>query len=108
MTDQDDIEELRRELYRLRIAAERIVNLLQTTEDRRDRRTEHYIHSHPVVRDRDGTEILIGDRVIFLTRGLYSSRSGTIYKISSNGERVTSRDDRNRSISRAPHNVRVI
>ena len=108
MTERDEVEELRRELYRLRVAAERIVNLLQTTEARRDRRTENYIHPHPVVRDRDGTEILVGDRVLFLTRGLYSSRSGTVYKISRNGERVTSRDDRNRSKSSAPYNVKVL
>ena len=106
MTDQE-IDELRRELHRLRVAAEHIVNLLQNTEDRRNRRTDQYIHFHPVVRDRDGTEILIGDRVRFLTRGLYSSRTGVVYKISRNGERVTSRDERNLSISRAPYNLQI-
>ena len=106
MTDQE-IDELRRELHRLRVAAEHIVNLLQNTEDRQNRRTNQYTHSHPVVRDRDGTEILIGDRVLFLTRGLYSSRTGIVYKISQNGERVTSRDERDRSISRAPYNLRI-
>jgi len=105
--DQNDIEELRRELQRLRLAAENIVNLLQTAEDRQNRRTPQYVHQHPVVRDRDGTEILIGDTVLFLSRGLFASRSGVVYKISSNGERVTSRDDRNRPISRAPYNLRV-
>ena len=108
MTDQDEVEKLRRELHRLRVAAEHIVNLLQTTENRQDRRTENYNHRHPVVRDSDGTEILIGDRVRFLTRGLFSSRTGIVYKISDSGERVTSRDDRNRPISRAPQNLKVL
>ena len=91
-----DIEELRQELNRLRIAANNIERLITAAEDREeqpgDRRPRDYPHTHPVVRDRDGREIIIGDQVTFLTRGLFSSESGTVYKISSSGARVTARD----------------
>ena len=91
-----DIEELRQELNRLRIAANNIERLITAAEDREeqpeDQRPRDYPHTHPVVRDRDGREIIIGDQVTFLTRGLFSSESGTVYKISSSGARVTARD----------------
>ena len=84
------------------------MNQLQTAEDRHNRRTPQYIHWHLVVQDRDGTKILVGDTVIFLMRSLFSSRSGVVYKISENGETVTSRDNHNWPISRAPYYLRVV
>ncbi len=60
-----------------------------------------------MVRDIDGTDILIGDRVTSLTRGLFLSESGIVYKVSSNGWRVTNRDNNCHSISRGPHNLRI-
>ena len=58
--DAVDIEELRQELNRLRIAAKNIERLITAAEDREeqeqpeDRRPGDYPHTHPVVRDRDG------------------------------------------------------
>ena len=104
-------EELRQELARLRIAADNIERLLTTqATDRQNnnRRGEDYPYTHPVVRDAMGTEILVGDRVSFLTRGTTNSNQGRVYKISSNGRRVTARDEQERPISRAPNIIQVI
>ena len=118
MNRETDIDELRQELERLRLAAdniERLINAAAEQEERPtdqpqvlSRRTEDYRHTHPVVRDHLGVEILIGDQVEFVTRGLFSSTRGTVYKIATSGTRITARDQFRRSISRAPHNVRVI
>ena len=112
--ENQDLSELRQELERLRITAnniERIINdtqvesVVQTNQDRRPR---GYRHSHPAMYDSEGIEILIGDHVQFVTRGLFTSTRGVVYKISPSGNRVTARDNLRRSISRAPHNLRVI
>ena len=58
--------------------------------------------------DRDGAPICIGDTVVFLTKGLFSSRKGVVYKVLNNKSRVTARDTNGNSISRAPHNIPVI
>ena len=121
------IEDLRTELERLQLATRNIERLIQQAEEQAipenpvnhqgDRIIDikvdiregiNYAGNHPVVRDVNGTEILIGDEVRFLTRGVYNSWTGIIYKISSNGARVTTRDNRSRFISRAPGNVEVI
>ena len=60
------------------------------------------------VRDRDGEPICIGDTITFLTKGLFSSKTGVVYKVSDNKLRVTAKDSNGKSISRAPHNTRVI
>ena len=113
-----DIEEIRRELNRLRIITSNLERILHNVEAEQEqprqetetetRRTPHYVHQHPVVRDIDGVEILIGDTVHFVSRGLYNTTSGIVYKFSASGNRVTSRDSRGRPISRAPHNLRVV
>ena len=72
------------------------------------KRPRNYRHTHPVVYDNKGVEILIGDQVQFVTRGLFASTRGVIYKISASGNRVTAREHTRRPISRAPHNVRVV
>ena len=125
--DRLSIEDLRTELERLQIAARNIERLLQEAEEQAnckeqahhkgeriididiDRRQHvNYRGDHPVVRDRNGIEILIGDEVRFLTRGVYNSRTGVVYKVSCTGARVTARDNNGRSISRAPNNVEVV
>ena len=114
-----NIEDLRLELNRLRIAADNIERLITAAQEDRprpeeepkapvDRRPLHYQYTHPVVRDREGVKIIIRDQVQFITRGLFTSSVGTVYKISDNGSRVTARDHLYRSISRAPRNVRVV
>ena len=118
------IEDLRTELERLQLVTRNIERLIQQAGEQAnpgepvvhqadriidfeiDRRAGiNYTRNHPVVRDTNNTEILIGDEVRFLTRGVYDSWTGVVYKVSSNGARVTARDDRGRSISRAPSNV---
>ena len=115
-----NIEDLQEELLRLQITANNIERILQTTRDHNrqeegenlrvnpaDRRGQDYPHNHPRVLDSEGTEIFIGDTVTFLTRGLFTSTSGVVYKVSQSGNRVTSRDSFRRAISRAPHNLSV-
>ena len=77
-------------------------------EQPESRRPRNCPHTHPVVRDRDDREIIIGDQVIFLTCGLFSSDRGTVYKVSDSGARITACDQYRRSISRAPQNVRIV
>ena len=121
------IKDLRMELERLQSVTRNIERLIHEVEEQVnckepanhegyriididiDRRQGiNYTENHPVVRDRHGTEILIGDKVRFLTGGAYNSWSGDIYKISTSGARVTARDDNERLISRAPNNVEIV
>lgn len=85
--NNQDIAELREELDRLRIAAdniERIINDAQeetiTVQANRDRRPRGYRHTHPVVHDTEGVEILIGDQVQFVTRGSLHQREVSYIK----------------------------
>ena len=59
------------------------------------------------VHDAVGTEIHKGDTVKFLSKGSLPSNTGVVYKISGNLRRVTSKDNKNRSISRAAVNLQV-
>ena len=121
------IEDLIVELERLQLAAHNIERLIHQAEEQVNpvepvvhqanriidievnrRANINYTGNHLVVRDTNDTEILIGDKVRFLTSGVYDSWTGVVYKVSSNGARVTARDERGRSISRAPSNVEVI
>ena len=112
--ENQELAELREDLERLRIAAnniERIINNAQeetVVQVNQDRRPPGYRHNHPAVYNNEGTEILIGDQVQFVTRGLFTSTRGVVYKISPSSNRVTARDNLRRSISRAPHNLKVI
>ena len=111
-----EIEHIRCKLSRLRIIISNLERILENVEAQPEpqrqgtetRRPPQYVHQHPVVRDIDGVEILIGDTVHFTSRGLYNTTSGIVYKFSRSGNRVTSRDSRGRPISRAPHNLRVV
>ena len=106
---------MRIELNRLRLAADNIERLINAAQEERDieeinrnKRPRNYRHTHHIVYDSEGVEILIGDKVQFITRGLFTSTRGVIYKISGGGNRVTARDHLRKPISRAPHNVRVV
>ena len=125
--DRRIIEDLRMELERLQSATRNIERLINEVEEQvhREEPTDHqghrildididrrrfinYTENHPVVRDRHGTEILIGDKVRCLTGRVYNSWSGVIYKISNSGARVMARGDNDRLISRAPNNVVIV
>ena len=69
---------------------------------------QRYQSNHPKARDRDNRIICIDDRDDFLTTGKFNSSQGMVYKISRNGDSVTSRDSLNYPISRAPDILRVI
>ena len=109
-----DTEQVRRKLNRLRIITNNLERILHNVEANPEpqreetRRPPHYVHQNSVVRDIDGVEILIGDTVTFLSRGLYNTTSGIVYRFSASGNRVTTRDSRGRPITRAPHNLRVV
>ena len=125
--DRRIIEDLRMELERLQSASrniERLINEFDEQVNRKEpeshqghrilnididrRRIINNTANHPVVKDKHGTEILIGDKVRFLTGGESSSWSGVIYKISNSGARVMARDNNNRLISRTPNNVEIV
>ena len=75
-TNARDIEEVRRELNRLRIITNNLERILDNVEGNPEpqreetRRPPQYVHQHSVVRDIEGVEILIGDTVTFVSRGL--------------------------------------
>ena len=134
--DRLSSEQLRIELERLQLAARNIERLIHQAEEDQEQQHQqeqanpaeagnrhrtfvieeefnrrpriNYNEDHPVVFNSIGSEILIGDTIRFMTRGRYNSREGIVYKIPDNGARVTARDDRGRSISRAPRNVLVV
>ena len=109
-----DIKEVRRELNRLRIITNNLERILDNVENEpkpqreETRRPPHYVHQYLIVRDINGVEIFIGDTVNFVSRGLYNTTSGIVYRFSALGSRVIARDSRIRPISRAPHNLRVV
>ena len=87
--------------------AERATGRLRRDTDRaRRRQSEADRRSRQAARDRKGELIVLGDRVRFLTKGLYRSTEGVVTKI--NKRRVTARDTSGNAISRAPHNVEII
>ena len=99
------------QLRNLRIAIEEKDETLSFLLDQERRLSDQLKRPNPRstgVKDCDGTPIYIGDKVKFLTKGLHSATEGIVYKISSSKTRVTARDARNFSISRAPKNLKVI
>ena len=110
--DRDLVRILAEQIRDLRLAANQIERTLEQHLEERERPAEENQErgppTNPLVHDRERNDIHIGDRVIFLTRGLYNSTTGTVYNVSRIGSRVTARDDSDRSISRRPGNVRII
>ena len=110
--NRDLVRILTEQIRDLRLAANQIERTLEQHLEDRERQAEENQErgppTDPLVQDRDGNNIHIGDQVIFLTRGLYNSTTGIVYKVSRTGSRVTARDESDRSISRRPSNVRVI
>ena len=89
--DRLSIEDLKREIQALQIATRNIERLIEEAEEeaycketanyqenqatqrlRNRRQNIVYRANHPVVRDRKGTEILIGDKVRFLTHRVHN------------------------------------
>ena len=120
MTNRQTIQELTDQLRSIRLAAENIkqtIQLLQEEaenprdDDRAQPAAEQELRgppTNPPTRDRDNQLIHYNDKIIFLTRGLYNSTTGRVYRVARNGNTVTARDDQGRSISRQPQNVRIL
>lgn len=129
--ESPNLDGLKQELRNLKIAVGRIETSIRSIETRtkepnsvaqrhRNTRTTKRPNSvankhqntlrdkHTIVRDRDGSTIQVGDRVEFLTTGKYTSKTGSVTKISANGQRVISVDSKSNIIPRAPYNVRVL
>ena len=112
----EEIEDIRRELNRVMIITSNLEHILENVETKPELqrqeaetwRPPQYVHQHPVVRDIDGVEILIGNTVNFVARGLCNTTSGIVYKFFASGNRVISRDSRGRPVSRVPYNLRVV
>ena len=58
--------------------------------------------------DREGNIIHIGDRVLFLTKGKFKSKEGTVTRFSRNFERVFATDTSGNEIPRALRNLRIL
>ena len=96
---QNEEEDLIQRLRQLTIEKNKIESRLSEIKNNKPRKEEE-------VKDRDGSTINIGDTVFFITKGKYQSSQGTVTRI--NTFRVTAKDKRGNSISRAPHNLRRI
>ena len=119
-TRENDITLLRKELELLKISTDkkiaslesRIRRLQRVDSEPRSNKSrqgaEEPLQSAPAGghRDRDGTEILIGSIVTFLTKGVFDSTEGVV--VSYNKTRIFAEDYKLRRIERAPRNVRVI
>ena len=115
MTNRQTITLLTEQLEQLRIATENIQNTIKRLQEKEDQGQEHPTPrqtrgapTDPEVRDRDHRTIHYDDTVVFLTRGLYNSTTGRVFKVSTSGNRITARDKQGRSISRNRRNVRII
>ena len=96
---QNEEEDLIRRLNRLTLEKTRIERRLFEINQQKTHKEEQ-----TEVLDRDRSPINIGDTVIFLMEGKFKATRGTVTKI--NEYRVTAKDRKGTSISRAPHNLR--
>ena len=108
-----DVQELLKELRGLRVSVERVERVLEKMiyEDPPPSDSSSIsttIKDDDTVKDRYGKSLNVGDKVKFLTKGKNISKTGVVYKISGNKERVTSRDHSGKSVSRHPANLAVI
>ena len=83
---------------------------LQRLKDNRDRflrrQRETQRRLSEAAKDRHGNILVLGDRVRFLTKGLYAATEGIITKVGKS--RITARDNYGALINRAPKNVEII
>ena len=108
--NDEEYEEAINELKNLRITIEDLEEELEVLKEHEviyRKRIRKQRNRGTGVCDRDGTPIWFGDKVTFLTKGLYGTKEGIVYKVSSNKSRITAKDEKGNAISRAPKNVRV-
>ena len=118
-----EIQQLRIELANTVIATTRIRHIIDHIEERNtinedttndDISETTYVEpaaAEPIPpnypTDRDGNLIIRGDRVIFLTKGKFSSTEGTIVRFSIDNKNVFAEDNTGKEIARRTINVRV-
>ena len=107
------IEDIIKEIDVLKISNQRTIQIIKELETK-----AHKLHTVQVTqgespsrhgtghRDKHKKKIYIGDTVKYLTSGKYSSTQGVFSGYSKS--RVTSTDDKNNEIPRAPHNLHLI
>ena len=106
---EEQIQDLSSQIEELTIEVESRKQKLRVLRDRKsaeERLRRANRRSDQAARDSWGNLIVLGDTVLFNTRGLFNSTYGVVTKISK--ARITARDDSGRAISRAPHNVTVV
>jgi len=119
MSRRSNIEDLRVELNKLVVVSRRIekaILQLEEEEQQQQRQQQQKVKAPknkdplPDLRpkDRDGVEICIGDHVLFLTKGAYSSTEGVVVRFSKNLTNVFALDRNGIEVPRALRNVRVI
>ena len=94
---RQQIESLRRTIKNLEELADRI-DLEDDEETISVETVAPETHRRPTflgVYDSEGQEIHMGNTVNFLSRGKFTSKTGEVYKVSDNLERVTARDNKN-------------
>jgi molybdopterin converting factor small subunit len=108
---KEEYREIVIELEELRIAINEKDEELRRlkTQEKNLKKEERKLKSSEIrLYDRDRTPISIGDTVLFFTKGLFNTKEGVVYKLADNRSRVTSKDKKGNSISRAPYNLRVV
>ena len=120
MIRRSNIEDLRVELNKLVVVSRRIEKtILQLEEEEQQQQQQQQQkkvkapkNKDPLPdlrpKDRDGVEICIGDHVLFLTKGAYSSTEGVVVRFSKNLTNVFALDRNGIEVPRALRNVRVI
>ena len=123
MSRRSNIEDLRVELNKLVVVSRRIEKaILQLEEEEQQQQRQQQRQQQQKVKapknkdplpdlrpkDRDGVEIFIGDHVLFLTKGAYSSTEGVVVRFSKNLTNVFALDRNGIEVPRALRNVRVI
>ena len=102
---QAAIEVLRIQLVRLETTTDNIREAIDQLEAQNYRNA--FVQNENAPTDRDGTPIVIGVRVFFLTMGRCRSTHGTVTRFSRNNERVFSIDNNGVEIARASRNLCV-
>ena len=97
---KDNLENLRQQLAKLKLAASKICHVISDFEN-------EFPSNHRTV-DRDVHPIVLGSRVLFLTKSCLRSTAGTVTRFSKNSERIFARDSSGVEVARAPYNVRVV
>ena len=113
MNQKETIKDLRQQLESLRITTRKIERAITSSEGEQ-KQDQHQQVAAPleaetgVPRDTDGWIIRIGDRVCFLNKEKFLTRTGVIVRFSTNHTWVISRDDNNQELIWAPRNVQII